>query len=544
MIDAATVKLKELKTHWEQVREQSIAGLFNTDLDRFEKFSARCGDILFDYSKTAIDGEVRQLLFELARAADLPARKAALFSGEHINVTEDRAVQHMALRNMSGDAVMVDGDDVMPAIREVRQRMTDFASAIRNGSITGQGGRFTDIVNIGIGGSDLGPAMATLALAPFHDGPRAHFVSNVDGADINAVLASINADTTLFIVASKTFATQETMTNARMARQWFVERCGEEVVGDHFVALSTALDKTSDFGIPDDRTFGFWDWVGGRYSVWAAIGLSLMIAIGPQRFEEFLAGAHEVDQHFQSANDIENLPLIMGLVGIWHRNVCGYDTHAILPYDQHLSRFPAYLQQLDMESNGKRIDLDGELVGHDTGPIVWGEPGTNGQHAFYQLIHQGTSVIPADFLVAANALEPIGDHHEKLAANAFAQTEALMIGKSREQVESELREKGMDEDAIAALAPHKVFPGNRPTCTFLYPKLTPHVLGQLIGLYEHKVFVQGAIWNINSFDQWGVELGKELAGELLPVVKGEAESGGRNSSTQGLIEGFHGMRNG
>jgi len=542
MIDAAAAKLKELEALWDRVRERPITGLFDVTADRFETFSARCGNILFDYSKTAIDGEARSLLFELAAAADLPAKKQALFSGVHINATEGRAVQHMALRKIGGEPVMLDGEDVIPAIREVRESMSDFASAIRNGSIAGKGGRFTDIVNIGIGGSDLGPKMAALALAPYHDGPHTHFVSNIDGADINSVLASINAETTLFIIASKTFTTQETMTNAKTAREWFVDRCGEDAVGDHFVALSTALDKTSDFGISDNRAFGFWDWVGGRYSVWSAIGLSLMIAIGPQRFEEFLAGAEEVDSHFQTAADAENLPLLMGLVGIWHRNVCGYNTHAVLPYDQHLSRFPAYLQQLDMESNGKRIGFDGAPVEHDTGPIVWGEPGTNGQHAFYQLIHQGTPVVPADFLIAANANEPVGDHHQKLAANAFAQTEALMVGKSLEQVKSELQEKGMDKSSIDGLAPHKVFPGNRPTCTFLYPKLTPHVLGQLIALYEHKVFVQGAIWNINSFDQWGVELGKELAGELLPVVKGETEADGRNASTRGLIEAFRAMR--
>ncbi len=545
MIEAAALVLEKLHNHRKNNKKQAILDLFEEDADRFSSFSSQCGEILFDYSKTAIDATARQLLIELADAGQFSKRREALFSGAPINITEDRAVQHMALRNPQGRAVEIDGQDVMPAVLEVRQNMKKFATGIRSGTISGiDGGRFTDIVNIGIGGSDLGPAMAVQALAPYHDGPRTHFVSNVDGADINAVLSRVDAETTLFIVASKTFTTQETMTNARTARDWFVKRCGKEAVGDHFVALSTALEKTAEFGIAGDRTFGFWDWVGGRYSVWSSIGLSLMIAVGPEHFEDFLGGAHAVDEHFLTTDTRENVPLLMALVGIWHRNVCGYETHAVLPYDQHLARFPAYLQQLDMESNGKRIGLDGVPVAHHTGPIVWGEPGTNGQHAFYQLIHQGTAVVPADFLIAADANDPVGDHHQKLAANAFAQTEALMVGKSLEQAKRELADKGVSEDAIASLAPHKVFPGNRPTCTFLYPKLTPRVLGQLIALYEHKIFAQGVIWNINSFDQWGVELGKELAGQLLPVVKGEADPVGRNGSTQGLISAFHAMREG
>ena len=364
-------------------------------------------------------------------------------------------------------------------------------------------------------------------------------MSNVDGADIYAVLSKLEASTTLFIVASKTFTTQETMTNARTARSWLVEKLGEQKVVDHFAALSTALDKTAEFGISDDRAFGFWDWVGGRYSVWSAIGLSVMIAIGKQEFEQFLAGASQVDHHFRRKPLNENLPVLMALVGVWHRNVCGYDTHAILPYDQHLHRFPAYLQQLDMESNGKGVTREGENSGCDTGPIVWGEPGTNGQHAFYQLIHQGTLIVPCDFLVAARANNPIGDHHEKLVANALAQTEALMVGKSEQQVREQLVSDGMSKEEIDALAPHKVFPGNRPTTTIIYPELTPYILGQLIALYEHKVFVQGAIWNINSFDQWGVELGKELAGSLLPRVKQEEGGETRNASTEGLLAYYH-----
>ncbi len=523
------------------VSQPVIADLFDADAGRFDAFSVRCGEILYDYSKTAIEAETRSGLFAVAEAAGLEARRDALFSGEAINTTENRAVQHMALRAPASETVEIDGKNVMPDVAAVREAMGIFAAGIRSGDIAGQGGRFTDIVNIGIGGSDLGPAMATLALAPYHDGPRTHFVSNVDGADILQVLASVDPATTLFIVASKTFTTQETMTNASTARSWVVDALGEDAVPDHFVALSTALDKTASFGIPDERAFGFWDWVGGRYSVWSAIGLSLMIAIGPERFAEFLEGANEVDTHFRTAPMAENVPVLMALVGIYHRNVCDYDTHAVLPYDQHLARFPAYLQQLDMESNGKSVTRTNEPVTCQTGPVVWGEPGTNGQHAFYQLIHQGTSVVPADFLLAAQANNPVGDHHQKLAANAFAQTEALMRGKTLAQARAELLEKGMQESAANALAPHKVFPGNRPTCTFLYPMLTPHILGQLIALYEHKVFVQGTIWNINSFDQWGVELGKELAGELLPRVMGE-HGETRNGSTEGLLAAFADMR--
>ena len=518
--------------------------LFAADSDRFEAFSAKLGALLFDYSKNRVSSETCAAMLDVARAAGVEARRDAMFAGEAINATERRAVQHMALRNVSDRPVVIDGEDVMPAVRDVLDRMADFAEGVRSGDIAGRGGRFADVVNIGIGGSDLGPAMATLALAPWHDGPRTHFVSNVDGADIHDVLETCDPATTLFIVASKTFTTQETMTNAATARGWLVDALGEDAVGDHFAALSTALDKTSALGIAQDRVFGFWDWVGGRYSVWSAIGLSVMIAVGPDAFRDFLEGAHEVDAHFQTAPLEENIPVLMAMIGVLHRNVRGYATHAVLPYDQHLARFPAYLQQLDMESNGKRVTLDGEAVGVDTGPVVWGEPGTNGQHAFYQLIHQGTSVVPCDFLIAARPAHAVGDHHQKLAANAFAQTEALMVGKTLEEAKAELRDKGMDEAEIDRLAPHKVFPGDRPTSTFLYPELTPAMLGKLIALYEHKVFVQGVVWNINSFDQWGVELGKQLAGELLPMVTGETEIDGRDGSTAGLLEAYHAMRDG
>ncbi|MEM1040575.1 MAG: glucose-6-phosphate isomerase [Pseudomonadota bacterium] len=542
MNEQAKSILNKLQARREQTMDTTIADLFAQDAHRFQKSTATCGDILFDWSKTAIDDGALQDLLTLADAAELDTMRARLFAGDPINVTEGRAVQHMALRAAADANIMVEGRNVVPDVQAVLTAMAGFAQGVRCKSIQGSGGPFTDIVNIGIGGSDLGPVMATKALAPFADGPNTHFVSNVDGADILDVLERVPAATTLFIVASKTFTTQETMTNAATARAWLVEQLGEVAVPDHFAALSTALDKVAAFGIREDRIFGFWDWVGGRYSLWSAIGLPIMLAIGPERFREFLDGAAQVDAHFQSAPMVQNLPVLMALVGIWHRNVCGYDSLAVLPYDQHLSRFPAYLQQLDMESNGKSVTRGGDGTNTATGPIVWGEPGTNGQHAFYQLIHQGTSVIPCDFLLAANPARAVGDHHEKLAANVFAQSEALMRGKSLEQATPELLAKGMSQDEVDTLAPHKVFPGNRPSCTFLYPALTPFVLGQLIALYEHKVFVQGVIWDINSYDQWGVELGKELASQLLPMVKGEVEIADRNASTLGLLNAFHGMR--
>ena len=535
-------RLREL----DAVQSTRTADLFADDPDRFEAFSLELGDLLFDYSKNRVTAQTLDALLDVARAAGVEARREALFGGQAINVTENRAVQHMALRNVSDRPVTVDGEDVMPGIREVLERMRDFAEGVRSGEIAGAGGAFTDVVNIGIGGSDLGPAMTTLALSPWHDGPRTHFVSNVDGTDIHDVLKGCPPATTLFIVASKTFTTQETMTNAATARDWLVRELGEEAVPDHFAALSTALDRTAAFGIPDERAFGFWEWVGGRYSVWSAIGLSLMIAVGPDAFHEFHEGGHRVDEHFREAALEENVPVMMAMLGVLNRNVRGCATHAVLPYDQNLARFPAYLQQLDMESNGKRVTLAGEVADCETGPVVWGEPGTNGQHAFYQLIHQGTSVVPCDFLVAAQPAygEPpaMEDHHEKLVANALAQTEALMVGKTIAEATEELRESGMSDDEVARLAPHKVFPGDRPTNTFIYPRLTPHVLGQLIALYEHKVFVQGVVWDVNSYDQWGVELGKQLASELLPMVKGEAEIEGRDGSTEGLLRAFHEMR--
>ncbi len=514
-----------------------IRAAFAADPDRFSRFSARLDDLLMDYSKCAVNEEILSLLEKLAQRAGLDEKREAMFSGQPINFTEGRAVLHTALRNRTNAPVLVAGDDVMPDVNAVLSAMSAFAAAIRDGSLKGATGKpFTDVVNIGIGGSDLGPAMATLALAPYHDGPRLHFVSNVDGAHIADTLKGLDAETTLFIVASKTFTTIETMTNADTARRFLVERLGEAAVGAHFAAVSTALDKVGAFGIGTDRIFGFWDWVGGRYSIWSAIGLPLMIAIGPENFGRFLDGAHAMDVHFRNAPPRRNLPVLLGLLGYHHRNVMGYASRAILPYDQRLSRFPAYLQQLDMESNGKSVTLDSTAVIGETGPIVWGEPGTNGQHAFYQLIHQGTSIVPCEFMVAANGFEPDLRHqHELLIANCLAQSAALMKGRTLEEAEAQLKAKGADPETVAKIAPHRVFAGNRPSITFIYDRLTPEALGRLIALYEHRVFVEGVLFGINSFDQWGVELGKELATGLLPVVEGKQDATGQDSSTAGLV---------
>ncbi|KZL21406.1 Glucose-6-phosphate isomerase [Pseudovibrio axinellae] len=530
--------LQRLEDHAHATRSSKINDLFASDPSRFDKFSRSADDLLYDFSKNKLTAETLELLFELARAANVEAKRDAMFAGKHINTTEDRAVLHTALRNQSEAPVMVDGHDVMPDVNEVLVNMGDFAEGIRSAEISGSAGKkFTDVVNIGIGGSDLGPAMTTLALAPYHDGPNLHYVSNIDSAHIADTLAALNPETTLFIIASKTFTTIETMTNAATARRWIAKHCGEDAVGDHFAAVSTALDKVEAFGIPQDRVFGFWDWVGGRYSIWSAIGLPLMIAIGPDAFSDFLAGGHAMDNHFCTAPIEENIPFLMGLIGVWHRNMMGYDTRAVLPYDQRLARFPAYLQQLDMESNGKQVTKDGAAVETQTGPVVWGEPGTNGQHAFYQLIHQGTSVIPCEFLVAANNHEEdLQNHHNLLLANCLAQSEALLRGRSLQEVEDKLRADGKSEEDIAKLAPQKVFPGNRPSTTLIYDRLDPFTLGRLIASYEHRVFVEGAIWNINSYDQWGVELGKELATQLLPMVEGSQSAKNKDSSTQGLLK--------
>ena len=517
---------------------------FAADPQRFEKFSATDGDLLLDWSKCAVDAVTMDLLEKLAKAADLEGRRAAMFAGKKINLTEDRAVLHTALRNLTGKGVTVDGQDVKADVIAVLDAMGAFADAVRSGKAAGATGKkITDIVNIGIGGSDLGPAMATLALAPYHDGPRAHYVSNIDGAHIHDTLKGLSAETTLFIIASKTFTTVETMTNAETARKWVQEALGKDAVGKHFAAVSTALDLVAKFGISADRVFGFWDWVGGRYSVWGAIGLPVMIAVGPRNFRAFLDGAHEMDEHFRTAPIQENLPALLGLVGWWHRVICGYPARAVIPYDQRLSRLPAYLQQLDMESNGKSVTLEGLAATTPTGPLVWGEPGTNGQHAFFQLLHQGTDFIPVEFLAAAVGHEPELKHqHDLLLANCLAQSEALMKGRTLEEARAQMLAKGMKPAEVDKIAPHRVFSGNRPSMTILYRKLDPRTFGRLIALYEHRVFVEGTLFNINSFDQWGVELGKELATGLLPVVEGKESAAKRDASTAGLVDYIHHLR--
>ncbi|RWL48527.1 MAG: glucose-6-phosphate isomerase [Mesorhizobium sp.] len=517
---------------------------FAADPKRFETFSATDGDLLLDWSKCAVDANTMTMLEKLAGAADLAGRRAAMFEGKKINITENRAVLHTALRNLTGKSVIVDGQDTKADVIAVLDAMGAFADAIRSGKAAGATGKkITDIVNIGIGGSDLGPAMVTLALAPYHDGPRAHYVSNVDGAHIHDTLKGLSAETTLFIVASKTFTTVETMTNAETARDWVQKALGKEAVGKHFAAVSTALDLVAKFGIEQDRVFGFWDWVGGRYSVWSAIGLPVMIAVGPRNFRAFLDGAHEMDEHFRSAPMQKNLPVLLGLIGWWHRVVCKYPARAVIPYDQRLSRLPAYLQQLDMESNGKSVTLDGTAVATPTGPLVWGEPGTNGQHAFFQLLHQGTDFIPVEFLAAAIGHEPELKHqHDLLLANVLAQSEALMKGRTLEEARAQMLAKGMKPADVDRIAPHRVFSGNRPSLTILYRKLDPRTLGRLIALYEHRVFVEGTLFNINSFDQWGVELGKELATGLLPVVEGKETAANRDASTAGLVGHIHQLR--
>ncbi len=522
-----------------RLKDKRITTLFREGNERFSNFSAEADQVLLDYSKTKIDEQTKQWLLNLAEVSDLEEKRDAMFGGEKINITEKRAAAHVALRNKVDTPFEIEGRDVMPEVSGVLERMRVFSEQIRSGEVKSSSGEvFTDIVNIGIGGSDLGPAMVAGALKPYADGPRTHFVSNIDSAHLTDTLAGLDPARTLFLVASKTFTTIETLTNANSARSWVATQLGEENVSAHFAAISTAVDKVQAFGISADRIFGYWDWVGGRYSIWGAIGLSVMIAIGPKRFEEFLNGAHAMDQHFQNAPLDQNLPVLLGLVGIWHSNICSYKTRALLPYDQRLARFPAYVQQLDMESSGKTVTLDGKPVVRDSGPIVWGEPGTNGQHAFYQLIHQGSQIIPTEFMIAAQGHEPeLKEHHELLIANCLAQTEALMKGRVTEDVRAALIESGASEEEAEQLALHKTFPGDRPSITIMYPKLTPFVLGQLIALYEHRVFVEGCIWNINPFDQWGVELGKELAKELYPYIRDqEAMNGVGKDSTASLLD--------
>ncbi|MXN44738.1 glucose-6-phosphate isomerase [Shinella kummerowiae] len=529
--------VEKLKSIARDTNATDIRAAFAADPERFSRYSAKLDDFLFDYSKCAVNDAVLDGLEALAKDAGVEKKRDAMFAGAIINITEERAVLHTALRNRANTPVLVDGKNVMPDVNGVLDAMGAFADGIRSGSLKGATGKaITDVVNIGIGGSDLGPVMATLALAPFHDGPHLHFVSNIDGAHIADTLKLLDAETTLFIVASKTFTTIETMTNAATARKFIADALGDAAVGSHFCAVSTALDKVSAFGIGAERVFGFWDWVGGRYSIWSAIGLPLMIAIGKENFAEFLAGGHAVDNHFRAAPVRENIPMLLGLIGYYHRNVLGYPSRAILPYDQRLSRFPAYLQQLDMESNGKSVTMDSTPVEGQTGPVVWGEPGTNGQHAFYQLIHQGTTIIPAEFMIAANGHEKELRHqHQLLIANCLAQSEALMKGRTLAEARAQLTAKGMDEAKADKIAPHRVFSGNRPSITMVYDSLTPFSFGRLVALYEHRVFVEGVLFNINSFDQWGVELGKELATGLLPVVEGKESADGHDSSTAGLV---------
>jgi glucose-6-phosphate isomerase len=524
-----------------------LRDLFQQDPGRFDRFRREVDGILVDFSKNRITQTTLDLLVDLARAADLEGWRERMLAGLPINATEHRAVLHTALRNRGEAPVLVDGQDVMPAIRTVLQRIATFTDQVRSGGWRGHTGQtISDVVNIGIGGSDLGPRMAVKALEPYaRDDLRVHFVANVDPQDLALTLRRLDPARTLFVIASKTFTTQETMTNARSARAWLIEHLKDEAaVARHAVAVSTNAQEVAGFGIDTANMFGFWDWVGGRYSMWSAIGLPIALAVGFDRFAELLDGAHAVDRHFATAPLDRNVPVLMGLIGVWHQNFLGTTAHAVLPYDQTLVDFAAHLQQVDMESNGKGVDRDGRRVGYATGPVIFGEPGTNGQHAFYQLLHQGTPIVPCDFLVAARSRLPLGDHHEKLLANVFAQAEALMRGKTEAEARAELTAQGLSGHAMEALLPHKVFPGNRPSTTILYPELTPRVLGALVALYEHKVFTQGVIWNVNSFDQWGVELGKQLAGPILDALTGRTDGRGHDSSTAGLIAHARALRAG
>jgi glucose-6-phosphate isomerase len=536
---------RALAAHRDEIAAVHMRELFAADAGRFERFSLWFGDLLFDYSKHRITEETMRRLFDLAREAKLGEKIEAMFRGEKINTTENRAVLHVALRNRSNRPIQADGRDVMPEVNRVLGKMRDFSEAVRSGAWRGFTGEpIADVVNIGIGGSDLGPKMVSAALTPYaQPGPGAHFVSNVDGTDLVETLKRVRPETTLFLIASKTFTTQETMTNAHSARRWLVEAAGDEAaVAKHFVALSTNEVGVREFGIDAANMFEFWDWVGGRYSLWSAIGLSIALHVGMDRFEALLAGAHAVDEHFRREPFERNIPVIMGLLGIWYDNFFGAETHAILPYDQYLRHFADYFQQGDMESNGKSVTRDGEPVGCTTGPIIWGQPGTNGQHAFYQLIHQGTKLVPCDFLAAAQTHNPLGDHHALLISNFLAQTEALMKGKTPEEVEAELRTAGVPCTELELRVPAKVFEGNRPTSSFLFRKLTPETLGSLIALYEHKIFTQGAIWDINSFDQMGVELGKQLARAIRPELDGGGEVTSHDASTNGLINAYKRLR--
>ncbi|EOM4206954.1 glucose-6-phosphate isomerase [Escherichia coli] len=540
-----TAAWQALQKHFDEMKDVTIADLFAKDGDRFSKFSATFDDqMLVDYSKNRITEETLAKLQDLAKECDLAGAIKSMFSGEKINRTENRAVLHVALRNRSNTPILVDGKDVMPEVNAVLEKMKTFSEAIISGEWKGYTGKaITDVVNIGIGGSDLGPYMVTEALRPYKNHLNMHFVSNVDGTHIAEVLKKVNLETTLFLVASKTFTTQETMTNAHSARDWFLKAAGDEKhVAKHFAALSTNAKAVGEFGIDTANMFEFWDWVGGRYSLWSAIGLSIVLSIGFDNFVELLSGAHAMDKHFSTTPAEKNLPVLLALIGIWYNNFFGAETEAILPYDQYMHRFAAYFQQGNMESNGKYVDRNGNVVDYQTGPIIWGEPGTNGQHAFYQLIHQGTKMVPCDFIAPAITHNPLSDHHQKLLSNFFAQTEALAFGKSREVVEQEYRDQGKDPATLDYVVPFKVFEGNRPTNSILLREITPFSLGALIALYEHKIFTQGVILNIFTFDQWGVELGKQLANRILPELKDGKEISSHDSSTNGLINRYKAWR--
>ena len=526
-------KWQALRDHHDKIKSRPILKLFESS-GRAQQFSVKAGAMLLDYSKTNIDEAAICLLLELAEGSGVAAKRDAMFAGAKINDTEGRAVLHTALRAPKGVAVMVDGADVMPEVHAIRARMSAFVDDVRAGRFTGQGGKITDVVNIGIGGSDLGPAMATVALSPWHDGPRVHYVSNVDGAHIADTLAGLNPQTTLVIVASKTFTTIETMTNADTAKAWMAKAV--KTPGAQFAAVSTAADKTAAYGIDPARVFGFEDWVGGRYSLWGPIGLAVMLAVGPAAFGDLLKGGRDMDARFVSEPFMHNMPVLLALVGIWHNQICGHSTRAVLPYDQRLRRLAAYLQQLEMESNGKRVAVDGTDLTVESGPVVWGEPGTNGQHAFYQLIHQGTRTVPCEFMVARSGHEAdLAHQHLLLVSNCLAQSEALMRGRSLDEASAIMAKQGFAGPELERQARHRVFPGNRPSTTLVYPKLTPFVLGQIIALYEHRVFVEGVILGINSFDQWGVELGKELALALQPILAGKQGTEGKDGSTAALV---------
>ncbi|GKW43664.1 glucose-6-phosphate isomerase [Pectobacterium parvum] len=541
-----TAAWQALQHHFDAMKDVQISELFAQDSDRFAHFSATFDDqMLVDYSKNRITAETMEKLHALARETDLSAAIKSMFAGEKINRTEDRAVLHVALRNRSNTPILVDGKDVMPEVNAVLAKMKDFSERVIGGEWKGYTGKtITDVVNIGIGGSDLGPFMVTEALKPYKNHLNMHFVSNVDGTHIAETLKPLNPETTLFLVASKTFTTQETMTNAHSARGWFLKTAQDDKhVAKHFAALSTNAKAVGEFGIDTDNMFEFWDWVGGRYSLWSAIGLSIILSLGFDNFEKLLSGAHAMDKHFASTPAEKNLPVLLALIGIWYNNFFGAETEAILPYDQYMHRFAAYFQQGNMESNGKSADRNGNPVDYQTGPIIWGEPGTNGQHAFYQLIHQGTKLVPCDFIAPAISHNPLSDHHSKLLSNFFAQTEALAFGKSREVVEAEFAAAGKSPKEVEHVAPFKVFEGNRPTNSILLREITPYSLGALIALYEHKIFTQGAILNIFTFDQWGVELGKQLANRILPELENDSQIDSHDSSTNGLINRFKAWRN-